>query len=244
MPGVSRAPRRPSRNPRAIWQRRAKPLPLIRPAAGVFLANQGLCGSIQTEADRRENFLKFERAFVSSPLTHSAGSCNDGNFVCDSAAGSIGTGSCNGEKACDSAAGAIGNSSCYGLYACRLAASSIGAFSCNGDSACLSADGAIGAGSCYGDSACSNAARAIGVGSCFGTRACNYVFGSIGAGSCSGNLACFWAEGSIGNNSCHTVGTACRGQLTNTFPVGDCQRNDSLFTACVVSRARLPYVSR
>ena len=205
---MSRAPRRPSRNPRAIWQRRAKPLPLIRPAAGVFLANQGLCGSIQTEADRRENFLKFERAFVSSPLTHSAGSCNDGNFVCDSAAGSIGTGSCNGEKACDSAAGAIGNSSCYGLYACRLAASSIGAFSCNGDSACLSADGAI------------------------------------GAGSCRGNLACFWAEGSIGNNSCHTVGTACRGQLTNTFPVGDCQRNDSLFTACVVSRARLPYVSR
>lgn len=35
------------------------------------LCNQGLCGSIQTEADRPENFLKFDWAFVSSPLTHS-----------------------------------------------------------------------------------------------------------------------------------------------------------------------------
>ena len=172
-----------------------------------------------------------------------------GTLACDGIVdqSQVGDGSCLGPYSCQHTSpytGTIGANSCINTQACRDADGSIGANSCNGDSACLSADGAIGAGSCYGDSACSNAARAIGAGSCFGTRACNYVFGSIGAGSCSGNLACFWAEGSIGNNSCHTVGTACRGQLTNTFPVGDCQRNDSLLTACVVSRARLPYVSR
>ncbi len=137
---------------------------------------------------------------------------------------------------------------CTGTYAClNVDPSQVSDGACNGDYACYHTSpytGTIGAGSCIIDSACGDAGGSIGAGSCNGVSACDYAAGPVGTGSCNGIQACYFAAGAIGNNSCNTTGTACRGQLGNTFPVGDCQRNDTAPAACIVPRAYVPLMQR
>ena len=159
----------------------------------------------------------------------------------------VADGSCNGTTGCyhsNPYTGMIGAGSCTGNNACFDAAGPIGAGSCNSYNSCAFAAGSIGAGSCVGLQTCRSAAGSISAGSCNGDFACNYATGSIGAGSCIGTYACYTAADSIGNNSCNTTGTACQGQIGNSFPVGDCQRNDVAPAACIVPRAYLPLMQR
>ena len=136
-----------------------------------------------------------------------------------------------GLQACQSAAGKIGSISCNGLSACGSAKASVGNDSCVGETACYFAFDTIGKDSCNGFQACPLAHRAVGDGSCNGIQAClplPCVFPdcgllvAVGKNSCNGDGACDCSNPKghspvvyqVGDNECNRKGVTFDGDPT------------------------------
>jgi len=157
------------------------------------------------------------------------GSCEEGTNVCLDLGDiyTIGTDSCNGNRACrgiavDSEIGAIvGDSACVGPRACDYSGRQMNGFINVGDNSCIGPDSYEQHGVCEAIGYAGSAI--IGANSCTGKLACYYIGGEDGAAvvgefSCTADDACRFmgypgGQLTIGDRSCTELGSCDAGSV-------------------------------